>query len=199
MGEANHKFRIVVGVNFSEASAYAIWEALELARLGLWVALHFGYVVPAPPHLRNARSIRHVSERLDRVTVQLERFVRDVMAVRIGADSCGYPLVFHTRVGTPSRQLHQLAVDVDADLVVVGAGSARGLRRWLQRTTLDRLLRAAQVPVVVAHRKDFTGLPRTAQPEPARPWQQPAGAGVDTHSYVDVLSRPRDLHVAGLV
>jgi nucleotide-binding universal stress UspA family protein len=200
MGEKMRgKFPIVVGVDFSEASAYAIQEAVELASRLPGGELNFVHVVPAPSDLHDAHVIDALSERLGRTMAKFEHFVRDVMFVFASAPREGQELAFHVRVGSVSQELHQVAVDADAELIVVGKDRHKGRMRWLRRKTpVDELLRDAHVPVVVANPKDFRGLERSATPEPPRPGQELIDSGITTYSYAD-YNTPRSVHVSGMI
>ena len=117
------KFPVVIGVDFSEASAYAVQEAVQLAHWMPRLELNFVHVVSAPADLHDAARIAALAERMDHITAKFENFVRDVMFV-FGPPGGGCDVAFHTRVGAPSRELHQVAVDTDAE------------RRWLDALAL---------------------------------------------------------------
>lgn len=196
MGEAiSGKFPVVIGVDFSEPSAYAIQEAVQLARWMPRLELNFVHVVAAPPDLHDAARIEALSERMEHIAAKFESFVRDVLFV-FGSPDVG-ELAFHMRVGTPSRELHQVAVDTDAELIVVGADHSRGLRRWFHRSALSELLEIAHVPVVVARPKDFRGLARSPMPEPPRPGVDLTQSG--SYAQVDLPDVARAPHVSGMI
>lgn len=198
MGEITQgKFPVVVGVDFTEASAYAIQEAAQLSRYLPSIELNFVHVVPAPADLHNARVIDELSERLNRTLAKFENFVRDVLFVFGAQSPQGHELAFHMRVGVPSREIHQVAVDSDAEMIIVGKDQVQGLRRLFHRTTVEGLLRMAHVPVVVARQKDFRGLERSAAPDAARPGQELLESGITTYSYVG--DAPRTPHVSGMI
>jgi nucleotide-binding universal stress UspA family protein len=199
MGEITQgKFPIVVGVDFSEASAYAIQEAAQLARFVRNIELNFVHVVAAPADLHDARVIDALSERLNRTMSKFEHFVRDVLFVFGAPLADGHELAFHMRVGVPAHEIHQVAVDSDAEMIIVGKDEPPSLWRLFHRTTVDGLLRMAHVPVVVARQKDFRGLERTASPEPARPGQERLECGITTYSYSD-FNASRAPHVSGMI
>ena len=79
--QTSSRFPVVVGVDFSEASAYAVQEAVQLARHVPSIELNFVHVVAAPPDLHDAKVIEALSERLGRTMAKFENFVRDVMFV----------------------------------------------------------------------------------------------------------------------
>lgn len=59
----------------------------------------------------------------------------------------GVPVSFVSRVGDPSRTLTELADELHADLVVVGA--SQQYRRWAGGSVATGLVRSARWPVVV--------------------------------------------------
>jgi len=66
---------------------------------------------------------------------------------RQGAEDLGIPMVFLYRHGDPYLQLCQVADEVRADMVVVGASA--GLCHRVARSTGSRLMRTRRWPVVV--------------------------------------------------
>jgi len=200
MDDATHaRFPVVIGVDFTERSAYAVQEAVQLARYVPRIELNFVHVVAAPADLHNADLIEQLSEEMARTMSRFESFVRDVMFVFGAPREGAYELAFHTRVGVPSKELHQVAVDTDAEMIIVGADHNTGLRRIFHRTALSELLQMAHVPVVVAHPKDFRGLSRSATPEPARPGQDLLNSGMTSYSYVDFRESRGSTHVSGMI
>jgi nucleotide-binding universal stress UspA family protein len=196
MGEAiSGKFPVVVGVDFSEASAYAVQEAVQLAHWIPRLELNFVHVVAAPLDLHDAQRIAVLAERMDQTAAKIESFVRDVMFV-FGPPGASCDILFHTRVGVPSLELHQTAVDTDAELIIVGSDHVRGLRRWFHRSAMAELIELAHVPVVIARPKDFRGLARSSSPEPARPGVDLTQSGVISHSHIDI---ERTTHVSGMI
>jgi nucleotide-binding universal stress UspA family protein len=199
MGEAiSGKFPVVIGVDFSEASAYAIQEGVQLARWMAHLELNFVHVMPAHPDMHDATLIAELSERMDRTTAKFESFVRDVMFV-FGPLSGACDVAFHTRVGVPSRELHQVAVDTDAELIIVGSDHTRGLRRWFHRSALSELLDLAHVPVVIARPKDFRGLSRSPVPDAPRAGADLTQSGVTSYGHVDLTDVPRTPHMSGMI
>jgi nucleotide-binding universal stress UspA family protein len=196
MGEATlGRFPVVVGVDFSEASAYAVQEAVQLARWMPSIELNFVHVVATSSGLHDAALIDALSERMAQAAHKFEHFVRDVMFVFGPPLTCD--MQFHTRIGNPSQELQQVAVDTDAELIIVGAEGARGLRRLFQRSVVAELLKVAHAPVVVARPKDFRGLVRSAAPEPPRPGVDLTQSG--SYAQVDLVEPARAPHVSGMI
>jgi nucleotide-binding universal stress UspA family protein len=190
-------YRVVVGVDFSEPARFAILEALELARVMRAVDLQFVNVLETPEGLHDAKAIDSLADKAAESLVQLEKAVRDEMFMQGQPVRC--EMAFHVRVGNPAAEIHQLAVDVNADMIVVGASPyARGIKSWLHRSVSAKLVRDAHVPVVVAREKDLAGLPKTPHPDPARP-EGMSGGNLSSYTYVSYADESRTRHIAGLI
>ncbi|MET0344180.1 MAG: universal stress protein [Polyangiales bacterium] len=198
MGELKQdKFRIVVGVDFTEASTHAIHEAMHFARLMPRVELNFVHVMEVSSELHDARLIDQLSDNLGDAMAKLEHYVRDTLYVHGTSMGWGLDIGYHVRVGPAARELHQVAVDVDAELLVVGAANASGLRRMFHRSASEELVREAHVPVVVAHPKDFKNFSKSAVPEPPRVGQDDSTSGL--YSTVEIPESGRISHISGLI
>ncbi len=189
MSSSNPKrFRVVVGVDFSDTGANAIFESVQLARLMSRIDVHYVHVLEAPADLHDANVLEALGERLERCLIRLERYVRDALFVFGGNEAWGCHVAFHVRLGAPAQALHQAAVDADAELIIVGARQATGLRKLYRRSTAEQLVRRAQMPVVVAHPKNVRG--------GSLPQESPSN-GLTTYGYVDFGEPRRDSHLSG--
>ncbi|MDB4977413.1 MAG: Universal stress protein UspA [Myxococcaceae bacterium] len=198
MGEAiQDKFRVVVGVDFADSAKHAILEGMQLARLMPRVELHFVHVMEVSSELHDARLIDALSDSLGQGMARLERYVRDTLFVFGHEAGWGIDLGYHVRVGPVARELHQVAVDVDAELLVIGERRGGALRKIFHRSACEELVRAAHLPVVVAHPKDYKGFSKSPTPDLPRPGQDlskstlyEAGASFEPS---------RTTHIAGLL
>jgi nucleotide-binding universal stress UspA family protein len=181
------RFRVVVGVDFSDTGANAIFESVQLARLMPRIDVHYVHVVEAPSDLHDANVLDALGERLTRSLIRLERYVRDALFAFGGNEAWGCHVAFHVRLGAPTHALQQAAVEADADLIIVGANPVSGLRKLYRRSTAEQLVRTAQMPVVVAHQKTFRSGELGAQ--------SPI-SGLTTYSYVDFGEPRRDSHLS---
>jgi nucleotide-binding universal stress UspA family protein len=198
MGEAiQDQFRVVVGVDFSEESKHAIHEAMHIARLMPRVELEFVHVMEVSAELHDARLIDLLSDNLGQAMSRLERSVRDTLFV-YGSDSAwGIELGYHVRVGPVARELHQVAVDVDAEMIIVGKARVGALRKLFHTSSVEELVRTAHVPVVVAHPKDFRGFPKSPRPDAPRPGQDLTRS--DLYSTGEYYESGRSTHISGLL
>jgi hypothetical protein len=66
-------------------------------------------------------------------------------------------VVAHLRAGAPSRSILQTAVDINADIVVVGTHRRGGLKKLMLGSIAEQVLAHAHCPVLIALPKDYTG------------------------------------------
>jgi nucleotide-binding universal stress UspA family protein len=163
--QKNKPYRVVVAIDFTETSLPAFGQALRLVRAHRGAELHLVHVISKAPPSGNEIALN--DERLDDAYRRLRTFVFDHgSATHRDADQ---EVWYHARIGDCAEAIHQVAVDVDADVIVVGTADKHGVERILLGSVAEQIVRMARVPVMVARRKDFQGLARTPVPEPARP------------------------------
>lgn len=107
--------RIVVAVDFSEITKTVLDAAAEEAKLRPGAQLHALHVVHAPSLVSGGVAI-DMSGELARAHEELERCVA----------ASGLEVICHVRLGNASDEINALALEVEANLVVVGA-STKGL------------------------------------------------------------------------
>ncbi|MCC6874623.1 MAG: universal stress protein [Sandaracinaceae bacterium] len=183
--------RIVVGVDFTDNGDHALDEAIRYAVPIDNDELHPVYVIARP----EAKKLDELNRFLEDARARL----RDHVVARCNAlgKQWEQKFVFHVRIGDPAASLHQVAVDVDADLIIVGTHARRGLAKMLVGSVAEELVRVARVPVMVARPKQIDDLPKTPQPDPARPGEDlhaPRGAVLE---HVAFGKRPS--HISGLL
>lgn len=141
----NHSV-IVVGVDFSEASAGALKEAAAMAERAAVSELHVVHVVALPagtPALGVAAMPELAySEDIDESDKTLEAWLAPL---RLGHTR----VARHFRAGSPDREIAQVASDVGADLIVVGTTGKKGVARLVLGSVAESLVRSAPCPVLV--------------------------------------------------
>jgi nucleotide-binding universal stress UspA family protein len=189
--------RIVVGLDFSGASNRALHEAMRLVRQIPGSELHVIHVLRTSKQLHDANKIDELEAELRNKVDEMREHVINVCA----PDSHGQPfdqeLTVHVRLGEPAAAIHQTAVDVDADLIVVGTHGRQGLEKLILGSVAEALIRIAHVPVLVAQPKDFSGLSKSDRPEPARPGEDLHAKGVSHRLHLSFA--PRSSHISGLL
>jgi nucleotide-binding universal stress UspA family protein len=139
--------RLLVGVDFEASSLAALDWAIELAsQLGATVtAMHIvevpiagvpdGFVVASPEFA--AELTRIASKTLEgAIALRRER---------------GVPLSGLIRQGTAWETIHEVAKELDVDLIVLGTHGRRGILHALLGSVAEKTIRTATRPVVVAH------------------------------------------------
>lgn len=92
--------------------------------------------------------------RLDRVAAELDYRGR---------------VIGHLRVGAAAPAILQVAVDIQADVIVVGTHHRSGLERFFLGSVAEHVVRDAHCPVMVVTTKNYAGLRRSRRLEPACP------------------------------
>lgn len=143
--------RIVVALGFNDADGPAFDQAVRLTRRVPGSELHLVHVFEhAPSEAKREDLVEH-----------LRLYVSEKAEMTGGLG--GITVGIHLRAGKVVRELTQLATDVGADFVVVGAPRRSPLEHWIAGSTADRLVASAPFPVLVASRA-----PRDREPqEPA--------------------------------
>jgi nucleotide-binding universal stress UspA family protein len=197
MNDQTHKDRIVVGVDLLETGDHALREALRLCQRLPGSELHVSHVIFAEPDLHDASELSRLERLLPARLEELQAHVAKVCQPERTAGALSQATVFHLRVGDAASALHQVAVDVDADLIVVGTHARRGVDKLLLGSVAQSLIQTARVPVLVARPKDFTGLVRTQRPEASRPGEDLHAKGLSRRLQLELT--PRSSHIPGLI
>ncbi len=199
MNEQTHRERIVVGVDLSETGDHALREAMRLCQRLPDSELHPTYVIFAERSLHDASEISALERQLP---VRLEELQAHVTKIcqpeeQRAAGALSQEMVFHIRIGEPADALHQVAVDVDADLIVVGTHARRGIEKVLLGSVAHSLVQMACVPVLVARPKHLAGLPHTERPDAPRPGQDLHAKGLSHRVHLEF--KTGSTHIPGLI
>lgn len=160
---------LVVGVDFSEGSAAAVREAVALLGRGLPGMLHAVHVLPdTEGHARN-----HPDEdaaMMKRAHRELRAFlISSGAATREEIDRAPSRVGLHVRLGNAGEELHRVAVQLDADMIVIGPHQGKLLKHRAMGGQARHIVERAHCPVLVARPKDFSTLEREPEIEPPCP------------------------------
>jgi nucleotide-binding universal stress UspA family protein len=149
---------IVVGIDFAAQGDQAFATAWDLtrARDAEIHLLHALGKVPARP--ATGRNIILVQSKLEKNAIRLRSYVEErflTAAQRRGN------LILHVRFGAPDKAIIQLAVDVNADLIVVGSRGLHGMQKLVLGSVGESVVKTAPCGVLVARPKKFAGIART--------------------------------------
>lgn len=183
---------IVVATDLAEDGAVALQEAY-----GMWgrahdIDLHIVYALTRPNE-----DLEELGRQLDRRLARLRSHVIPVLReMKLNADGRPRPMG-HVRIGKPAEVICQVAVDFDADLIIVGTRARKGIERLILGSVSADVLSRARTPVLVARPKDYTGLRVTDSVQPPRPDQDMSAPAVN--SGVHIASVDRGSHISGLL
>jgi nucleotide-binding universal stress UspA family protein len=137
--------RLCVGTNFSNEADLAVQSAVTLARS---TGAHLDLVhVIHRPHLYERVLHRHAA-----ADGELKNRALEHLRQSTSAAFTGLSVDHHVRIGTPAVELLACSRELNADLLVVGARKRAGLSDLLLGSTAERVLRKAEMPVLLARR-----------------------------------------------
>ena len=180
-------FRIVVGQDLEPCGDEALDEAMVLAQRIEGVEIHVVHALSRP----SAKNVGMNDRRMEDAMLEL----RSRVQLAVGRHP-GVAAHAHVRFGKIAETIIQVAIDYDASVILVGTHARRGLDRVTNRSIAERLVRTAPLPVLVAHAKDFIGLPVTKRPEASRQGERLHDARALTEL---VIAPSRTSHISGLV
>ena len=142
---------VVVGVDFSETSLYALQTAENLARAAPNAELHLLHAcvmptLPPDPQELFGRAQDVFANRLAKAKDELDRLA--------GSATHGIARVTgHLRIGSPAVEIVDLASDIGADLIVVGTDHRTGVSRLVFGSVSEKVARTAPCPVLIVRPK----------------------------------------------
>lgn len=197
----SNPYRILVGIDFQPTGDEALRMGVELAQVIPSAELHLTTVVVERRTAPTAEELALDERLMAEASQKLKQYIADWGAKWTGGH-VERPMVQHVRIGDAAEALHQVAVDVDADMIVVGTHGHRGLARLMLGSVSERLVKLARVPVLVARTKNFAGLEKSVtRPEAPRPGQTEAdlhaAPSYELRGTLDIGSRTS--HVSGAI
>ncbi|MFK8002924.1 MAG: universal stress protein [Polyangiales bacterium] len=159
------KWTLVVGLDFSECGTKALRQALQMAHRGDGV-LHIAHAVTRAD-MGKGDELATQEAALEELPPMITRMVCSQME-HLGMEYEDVPVGLHVRLGSPFDVVRQIAIDYDADLIVVGTHGRKGMEKLLLGSVAEKLVRDAHVPVLVAHENRLGELEKTTTPDPMR-------------------------------
>jgi nucleotide-binding universal stress UspA family protein len=139
--------RIVLATDSSEEAELATIRAVDLAQ-STDSELHVVYVGVIPSFLVSYPGTLGYDGKLYE---QLEEEYRELLrkeSWRVKAAGCAVAGA-HLRMGPADLEIVALAKELEADLIVMGCRGHRGIRRAIEGSVSDRVIRHASCPVLV--------------------------------------------------
>ena len=132
--------RILLPTDGSDANSRAVEQAVGLAR-ETGAGLHVLFVLEDVPYAPETMD--------DAVEGQLREIGEAAIEeIEKRAEAAGVDLVTEMREGVPHETILEYAEEADVDAVVMGTHGRSGLDRYLLGSVTERVVRAAEVPVL---------------------------------------------------
>lgn len=167
---------VIAAIELDE-TADAVWDAALGLELEADATLHICHVAIT----KDADFRRHLDE-VAKVIEKAHGQVQELLAKKLGTAEnplCSRVEV-HIVAGEAAEQIIQLAVDVEADLIVLGTRERKGLARLFLGSVSTEVFRAAPCSALVARHADYTGLAKS--PDVQAPLAEGAAAMVRSQS-----------------
>jgi nucleotide-binding universal stress UspA family protein len=161
-------FQVVVGIDFSDTGDLALSGAIELLARKEATSIHAVHVVT-----RDSLVAETAATLLERKEAALRDLPKQIWA-RIhevagsSRRAASLPIRAHVRIGEPADTILQVAVDYDADLIVVGTHGRRGLKKLILGSVAESLVKTAHCPVLVVRPKDYSTAHKSDRVDPPR-------------------------------
>ncbi len=169
------RYVVLAALAFDETGDAALTEAARMAAAHGGGELHVVHVVREADSAPSTSELVSLDKRLEGAPAEIQRRVEASWSAATPTK-----VTAHVRAGTPERSILQAAVDIDADLIVVGTHKRRGMEKLLLGSVAEAVLRHAHCPVLVAVMKDYSEKSRS--PSIAPPCPQCLAVRKQTHA-----------------
>jgi len=185
MTEQEKVYRIVVGLDFSTAGHLALEQAFRVTRIHATSELHVVHAVTRED-LHQADGLARVEREEDALHHPPRRVWDriDHVAHGMGLEMDPIRVFAHVRLGSPAAALLQVAVDYDADLIMVGTHDRKGLSRVFAGSVAEAVSHRATCPVMLVRPKDHSHYAKSDRVEPQRDDLASPEEGRASHVYV---------------
>ena len=164
MTTSQRPYVILASLELDATADTALDQAVRLGGDGKNVELHLVHVVVGEAQGSAEQIVRREEQMAaapDRIREYLDRHLQAGTVDKV---------VAHVRTASDAAHaILQAAVDVDADLIVVGSHRRRGLQKLLLGSVAERVLKDAHCAVMVALPKDYSRDSPTLSIEPPCP------------------------------
>ncbi len=148
------RFVVLAAVDASEAAHEVLRVGANFARATRGGELHLVHVVEdLPPPVSIAPPPAGLGVTSDEIVAAARKHV-EALAAEARTQFRGR-LSTHVAAGSAWKQILQVAIDVQADLVIVGTHGRSGVKRLLLGSVAESVVRKASCPVLVVREKDY--------------------------------------------
>lgn len=162
--ESNDRFTVLAALDGSATSDEVLRAGANFAHLRPRGELHLVHVVEDMRLFADEPRPRPVAQPSAEDIAELARTELRSRAAEVRPSFSGV-LATHVAVGSAWKQVLQVAMDIQADVIVIGASGRHGYKRLAIGSVADRVARSASCPVVVVREKDYhSGPPPEIEP-----------------------------------
>lgn len=142
---------ILAGTDFTPPGDSAVRAALAIAERQPAARLHLAHVVPVSGRYLTTGAIAPypLPDAVFAPMMQVEREAGERKLADLPLPETKVPVIKETRLGIPARELHRLAEELHAELIVLGSIHRNKLARLLVGSVGDALIRSVHCPVLV--------------------------------------------------
>lgn len=161
LNPASQPYRILIAVAFDTTATPVLLEGMNLAKGHAGSELHIVHVAAETDRPEAAYTVVPMAERPEGPVMQLRN--RLELAWQQTPERGA---IAHIRYGDPAKAILQLAIDIGADVLVVGTHRRSGVQKLVLGSVAEQVLHAAHCPVLVVLAKDYSGAIASPSPEP---------------------------------
>lgn len=148
ISSSDRPYVVVAALAFDETGDAALNEAVRFGA-SAGCELHVLHVVHEGPHATTKAELRSVENHLNEATGELRK--------KLERHPIQQPVVCHVRFGDVTHSILQMAVDLSADMLIVGSHRRKAVTQLLLGSVAREVVDNAHCPVLVALPKDYSG------------------------------------------
>jgi nucleotide-binding universal stress UspA family protein len=145
---SEYPYVVVAALALDDTNDSVLGEAMRVSA-GAQRELHLVHVIHEGPHATTKGELRSLENHLNEATSELRRLLEKQSSQR--------RVVCHVRVGEIARSILQSAVDLSADMLVVGSHRRGAVAHLLRSSITKEVVTQAHCPVLVAIPKNYAG------------------------------------------
>jgi nucleotide-binding universal stress UspA family protein len=151
---------VVAALAFDETSEPVLTEAARISAPANR-ELHLAHVIHEGPHATSRGELRSLENHLNEATGELRRLLEK--------QSTTERVICHVRVGDVARSIVQIAVDLSADMLVIGTHKRNAVAQLLLGSITKEVIALAHCSVLIALPKNYAGATATELMTPPCP------------------------------
>lgn len=162
---AAQPYKILIAVAFDSTAEQALPEGIRLALGHPGSELHVVHVSGEPGPLDATRTLIPTADGPEDPAETLRRRIE--MAWQQAGE---LQVIAHIRSGKPATEILQAAIDVGADIIVLGSHRRAGVKKLMLGSVAEQVLHEAHCPVLIVLARDYSGT--VASPTIAPPCEE---------------------------